>query len=229
MTRSISLSLTAIALLITLGSCTGINQSSGILVDRQFDTVQVMLDPDRSMRWSPTRDSLVMECENCEEGYTRVIEHFQDDNMAAIQLSAYERLRMTLYGTNGIDTVITLEPLYTLDTASGKTPVKKRIVRSTPKRNTARNNDVKKAADIKKETAVKKVEKKEEVKKKANTVRVSAAEGVAIYKDKSKKEVIKIIPKGHSMPYIAREGDMISVTIDGQEGFVESEAVRIEE
>ena len=46
-------------------------------------------------------------------------------------------------------------------------------------------------------------------------------------RDKTKKEVLKILPKGSSIVLVALEGDMYSVIVDGDEGFVEAEAVEI--
>jgi hypothetical protein len=226
-------------LLLSLGAvmtgCTASNMSPRLFVYRVGDTLQVDLDEETSARWSTTKDSLVINCENCETGYTRLVEKFESDNEAAVYISPYERLRLALY-SNGLDTVIIVEPLLT-DTL--KTPEPRRIVRAIPKRRTATqtNKNVAKkeeVKEVKKETKevkeVKKEEvKKEEVKKRPTSARVTAPEGVAIYKDKSKREVLKILQKGQTVPYIAREGSMISVTVDGQEGFVESEAVKIEE
>lgn len=216
-----------------LSGCTATGMSPRIAVYRVGDTLQVDLDPATSDRWSPTRDSLIINCENCETGYTRLVEKFQFDDRAAVYISPYERLRLTLY-SNGIDTIIIVDPLLTDNTQSTE---KRRIVKALPKRRTAsstvkkeKKEEIKKE-EVKKETPVKKEEvKKEEVKKaRPTSARVTAAEGVAIYKDKSKREVLKILQKGQTVPYIAREGSMISVTVDGQEGFVESEAVSIED
>jgi hypothetical protein len=65
--------------------------------------------------------------------------------------------------------------------------------------------------------------------KTVTTLTVTAAEGVAIYKDKTKKEVLKILPQGTVLTLLSREGDLISVAVDGGEGFVEAEAVQIKE
>lgn len=224
----------AFLLLISFGmltGCTATNMTPRIAVYRVGDTLQVDLDEETSARWSTTRDSLVINCENCETGYTRLVEKFAQDDRTAVYISPYERLRLSLY-SNGLDTVIIVEPLFT-DTV--RTPGPRRIVRGAPrrrpqvtKRETVKKQEVKKE-EVKKETVKKEEVKKEEVKKRATTARVTAPEGVAIYKDKSKREVLKILQKGQTMPYIAREGSMISVTVDGQEGFVESEAVKLED
>lgn len=224
--------LIALLLFITAGvmsSCTASNQSPRLFVYRVGDTLQVDLDEETSARWSTSRDSLIINCENCETGYTRLIEKFESDNRTAVYISPYERLRLALY-SNGLDTVIVVEPLFA-DTI--KREEQRRIVRAVPKKRTApvRKETVKKEEkkeEVKKEE-VKKEVKKEEVKKRPTSARVTAAEGVAVYKDKSKREVLKILPKGQAVPYIAREGAMISVTVDGQEGFVEAEAVKIED
>jgi hypothetical protein len=211
----------------TLAGCTATNMTPRIAVYRLGDTLQVDLDEETSARWSTTRDSLVINCENCETGYTRLVEKFEEDDRTAVYISPYERLRLTLY-SNDLDTVIIVEPLLT-DTV--RTPGPRRIVRAAPKKRTdIAKKETSKKEEVKKETPVKKEEvKKEEVKKRSTTARVTAAEGVAIYKDKSKREVLKILQKGQTVPYIAREGSMISVTVDGQEGFVESEAVKLED
>jgi hypothetical protein len=219
----------ALLLLISFGTlvgCTATNMSPRIAVYRVGDTLQVDLDEETSARWSTTRDSLVINCENCESGYTRLVEKFEQDDRAAVYISPYERLRLTLY-SNGLDTVIVVEPLFTDNAPPGP----RRIVKAAPKKRTeTTKKDTPKKEEVKKETPVKKEEvKREEVKKRSTTARVTAAEGVAIYKDKSKREVLKILQKGQTVPYIAREGSMISVTVDGQEGFVESEAVKIED
>jgi hypothetical protein len=217
-----------------LTGCSATNMSPRIAVYRVGDTLQVNLDEETSARWSPTRDSLVINCENCETGYTRMVEKFEGDDKAAVYISPYERLRLSLF-SNGLDTVIVVDPLLT-DTLAGQEP--RRIVRATPRRRTTPPPVVKKESTpapkketVKKDTPpeVKKEAPKPEVKKRATTARVTAAEGVAIYKDKSKREVLKILQKGQTVPYIAREGSMISVTVDGQEGFVESDAVKIED
>ncbi|HET6512200.1 MAG TPA: hypothetical protein VFH43_08410 [Candidatus Kapabacteria bacterium] len=217
-----------------LSSCTATNMTPRISVYRVGDTLEVDLNEETATRWSATRDSLIINCENCETGYTRLVEKFENDNRAAVYISPYERLRLTLFSQD-IDTVIIVEPLLS-DTMRTQQP--RRIVRATPRRR-ATPPVVKKETPPKKEEVKKEVTKKEEVKKeekkeeapkkRATTARVTASEGVAVYKDKSKREVLKILPKGQTMPYIAREGSMISVTVDGQEGFVESEAVRIED
>jgi hypothetical protein len=212
----------------TMTSCTSTNMSPRLFVYRVGDTLQVDLDEETSARWSTTQDSLVINCENCETGYTRLVEKFENDNGAAVYISPYERLRLALY-SNGLDTVIIVEPLLT---DSIKSPQQRRIVRATPKRREAIvKKETAKKEETKKEEVKKEVKKEEvkEVKKRPTSARVTASEGVAVYKDKSKREVLKILPKGQTMPYIAREGSMISVTVDGQEGFVESEAVKIED
>lgn len=226
----------ALLLLITtalMTGCTATNQSPRLFVYRVGDTLQVDLDEETSARWSTSRDSLVINCENCETGYTRLVEKFEQDNSTAVYISPYERLRLALY-SNGLDTVIVVEPLL-IDSVKRADP--RRIVRAIPKKRSApvRKETAKKEEkkeDVKKEEKkeeVKKEVKKEEVKKRPTSARVTAPEGVAVYKDKSKREVLKILPKGQTLPYIAREGSMISVTVDGQEGFVEAEAVKIED
>lgn len=228
--KSIVRSLILVLIAAAVGSGCTTTQPPRISVMRAYDTLVVLLDAETSARWSPTRDSLVVVCENCEVGYTRLVEHFEQDDVAALEVSPYERLRLSLY-SRGLDTVIILEPLLAADPT--KATERKRIVkRSTPPKRQSVRADAKKDTRkevVKKEEVKKEAPKKEEVKKRATSVRVSAAEGVAVYKDKSKKEVIKIIPKGQSLPYIAKEGSMISVTVDGQEGFVESEAVKVED
>lgn len=214
-----------------LSSCTATNMTPRIAVYRVGDTLQVDLDEQTATRWSTTRDSLIINCENCETGYTRLVEKFETDNRAAVYISPYERLRLTLFSQD-VDTIIIVEPLLA-DSARPQEP--RRIIRAKPRRRTSPPAVVKKETPQKKEEVKKEVTKKEEVKKeeapkkRATTARVTASEGVAVYKDKSKREVLKILPKGQTLPYIAREGSMISVTVDGQEGFVESEAVRIED
>ena len=215
---------------VLMTGCTAANRSPRLFVYRVGDTLQVDLDEETSARWSPSRDSLVINCENCETGYTRLVEKFDNDNRTAVYISPYERLRLALY-SNGLDTVIVVEPLFT-DTIKRAEP--RRIVRAVPRRRvdaSPKKEIVKKEEkkeDVKKEE-IKKEVKKEETKKRPTSARVTAAEGVAVYKDKSKREVLKILPKGQTLPYIAREGSMISVTVDGQEGFVEAEAVKIED
>jgi hypothetical protein len=220
-----------------LTSCSVTNMSPRLSVFRVGDTLQVDLDEETSARWSSTRDSLVINCENCEVGYTRLVEKFEEDNRAAVYISPYERLRLSLY-SNDLDTVIIVEPLF-VDSLPRTEP--RRIVRAAPRRRAPVQANQRKQTAQKPETpparnntTVKKeekVEKKEAapVKKRATTARVTANEGVAIYKDKSKREVLKILPKGSAVPYIAKEGELTSVMVDGQEGFVESEAVKIED
>ncbi len=222
----------ALLLLIAAGlmtGCSASNMSPRLFVYRVGDTLQVDLDEETSARWSTSRDSLVINCENCETGYTRLVEKFKEDNRTAVYISPYERLRLALY-SNGLDTVIIVEPLFT-DSIKRSEP--RRIVRAVPKKRTSTVKKevvkkVEKKDEIKKEVKREEI-KKEEVKKRPTSARVIAAEGVAIYKDKSKREVLKILQKGQTVPYIAREGSMISVTVDGQEGFVEAEAVKIED
>lgn len=220
----------------TLVSCSVTGMSPRLSVYRVGDTLQVDLDEATSARWSTTRDSLVIVCENCEVGYTRLVEKFEEDNRAAVYISPYERLRLSLYSSR-LDTVIVIEPLFT-DTIGVASQERRRIVRTAPRRRATvtpqgRTERVERPATppanntVKKEEKV--VKKEETVKKRPSSARVTANEGVAVYKDKSKREVLRILPKGTNVPYIAKEGELTSVMVDGQEGFVESEAVRIEE
>jgi hypothetical protein len=214
----------ALFLVLLLGvlvqSCTYRNQPTRVLVSREADTLRVMLDPIGSARWSPTRDSLIILCESCELG-PRITERFESGRIARFEVSRYDSLQWRVLGSPLRDSLVVIENYDLSDSAfTGKDRprVTKRRIKTMPQRKLAEHPET---SDTKKKATAPTV-------KRAKSLRVSANEGVAVYKDKSKREVLKILPKGAQLPLLSREGDVYSVSVDGAEGFVESEAVEVE-
>jgi hypothetical protein len=199
-----------------LAGCTFSDHARRVIVSRDADTLRVSLDPQSFARWSYTRDSLIIRCESCEEG-PMFVERFEDGRIARFEVSRYDSLQWRVFGTAQQDSLVILENFDISDSAfTGKDRprVTKRRIKALPSKRVAASPET----EAKKKVAP----------KRAKSLRVSASEGVAVYKDKSKREVLKILPKGAQLPLLSREGDVYSVSVDGVEGFVESEAVEVE-
>jgi hypothetical protein len=181
---------------------------------RTGDTIAVALDPNSAARWDPTHDSLLVECLGCDPANARVIERFEVRNNAAYGIAATQTVKLHLYSMGREDTVITLAGVGIAD-SEASAPA---LHRFTPSRRQRSEPNEEQASATR---------TKEKSAKKATQLKVTAPEGVAIYKDKTKKEVLKILPQGTVMTLLSREGDLYSVGVDGGEGFVEAEAVKI--
>jgi hypothetical protein len=196
-----------------LASCTYYS-AARLTAVRTGDTVSVALDPNSAARWDPTHDSLLVECAGCAQGSGRIVERFDTRNSAAYGIEPTQTVTLHLYSMGHEDTVITLAGAGTADN-NAAAPTLRRF--TPPRRNRSEAS----------EEEVVSTRTKEKTVKRATQLKVTAAEGVAIYKDKTKKEVIKILPQGTVMTLLSREGDLYSVSVDGGEGFVEAEAVKI--
>jgi hypothetical protein len=217
--------------LVLLSSCTYTRLPQKLYMSRTGDTLTVALDEQAQARWDPERDSLVVECKGCEAGRGLEVEHFQDHDFARYEIAHTEGLRLTLYSMGKMDTVFVLSGNGDVDT-SAPLPALRRIP-THRRRAVATGEDVstKRAKkeivkDVPKDTPKDPVPEK--VVKKSTTLKVTAVEGVAIYRDKSKKEVLKILPQGATLTLLAREGDLYSVAVGDGEGFVEAEAVQLQ-
>ncbi|HZK75931.1 MAG TPA: hypothetical protein VFD13_03400 [Candidatus Kapabacteria bacterium] len=201
---------------------------------RMGDTLTVTLAGPGAARWDPPQDSLIIECAGCSEEAARQVEHFEDRNEAQYDIANSEGLTLVLYSMGHRDT--TLIPGTVPETASMPKP---RLLRyhyrtvTAPAETTAGSEakpatEANAAAEAKAATEAKAAAAEKALKK--NTfLKVTAAEGVAVYKDKTKREVLKILPQGSSILLLAREGDLYSVSVDGNEGFVDAEAVQVQE
>lgn len=198
----------------SLASCT-YNLPARLSATRMGDTIAVALDPNGAARWDPTYDSLIVVCQGCEQGKERIVERFERRNEAAYEIEPTQTVILHLYSRGREDTVITLSGT---GTAEGGAPSPS--LRRFPSPHRSRSETAEQP------TATPKP-KPEKVAKKPTQLKVTAPEGVAIYKDKTKKEVLKILPQGTVMTLLSREGDLYSVAVDGGEGFVEAEAVQI--
>lgn len=216
-----SLILVFLGLIASLPGCTYMNQPSRVIVSREMDTLRVMLDPIGNARWSPTRDSIVIQCESCEQG-PRFVERFENGGLARFEVSRYDSLQWRVFGSSLRDSLVVIENIDLSDSAF----VGKERPRVTRRRIT--RVPAKKPVEKPVVVEAKKKIPAPESPKKPKALRVSANEGVAVYKDKSKREVLRILPKGATLPLLSREGDVYSVSVDGVEGFVESEAVEVE-
>ena len=205
-------------ILLTIGciasSCTNYVPAK-LFMSRSEDTLSVALDPAGGARWDPRRDSLVVSCNGCDPENSRIVEHFADRNDAAFEIANSHSVTLTLYTMGRVDTTILVTGT---GISSANEPLPK-LHSIAPRHRAAAHNDVSTTETPKKAVAEK---------PKIITLKVTAPEGVAVYKDKSKKEVLKILPQGSTLPVVAQEGDLFSVSVDGEEGFVESEAVQVQ-
>jgi len=208
-----------------LASCTASKEPIHLIVNRVEDTVYFSLDPESSDRWWSTRDSVVVECLDCDQGTQPIVEHFDNQNFANLEMEDATTLRFKIYSGVISDTTVVLPGVISNNNSTTTAKRKPRISASKPTRRSAVAN--KSTTKAKAKAEAKEAATETKTVKKATTLRVIAAEGVAVYKDKSKTEVLKILQKGEVLPYLAKEGDMYSVSVGGTEGFVEAEAVQI--
>lgn len=208
-------------------------QPTHLVISRYGDTLSYSLDPETSARWWSTHDSVVVECLDCEQGYSKVVEHFTKFDTASIVMESADSIRFTIYSGSITDTMI-VSPTQQATTAAAP---RRRIAESETRRRRTKVTADKtpepaktpdktpdtKAVETTKTTDTKAAEKK--VVKKTASIKVIAPEGVPIYKDKSKTEVLRILQKGEVLPYLSKEGDMYSVSVGDTEGFIEAEAV----
>lgn len=219
-------SLLAIAALLLVGGCTYYVPAK-LAASRVGDTLSVALAGPGAARWEPQKDSLVIECAGCSEEAAREVEHFEERNEAQFDVANSEQLTLLLYSMGHVDT----------ETMTGTVPetatTKPRLLRHRyrPAATESAAAAEAKAAEAKAAEA-KAAEAKaaaEKALQKTTLLKVTAPEGVAIYKDKTKREVLKILPQGSTIILLAREGDLYSVSVNGEEGFVDAEAVQIQE
>ncbi len=213
-----------IALLVVCGfmvSCAGPREHTRLIFSRYGDSLRVALDPSHSANWSPNEDSVVVRCTECYQNRSMVTLRFQDHSSAFLSSDVSPIMTFNVYHEQKLDTSYTMnaENFIDRDPATESpmprhqtTPVHRQVIRTQP-------DESKKTPVVDTKTAV--------VAKKATMLRIIAKEGVAVYKDKSKREVIKILAQGATLPYLAREGDLYSVVIDDVEGFVEAGAVEV--
>ena len=201
-------------LVISMSSCTSFLPAK-LAVSRPNDTLSVWLN---SPRWDSRKDSLVLICPGCNPKQSRIVERFERGNSAFFEVPPSEALTLTLYTMGKEDTVINLPSIGTWDTAK-PSPSFNQIWARRNRANATLGNTAT-IATTKEHAPAKST-------KSPTALKVTAAEGVAIYKDKTKKEVLKIVPQGTVLTLLSREGDLYSVGIEGGEGFVEAEAVRI--
>jgi hypothetical protein len=216
MQRHTALFLTALGTLgISVASCTNYTPAK-LFLTRSGDTLAVALDPDGASRWNPNHDSLVVECNGCDPENARAVEHFNARSDAQFEIAHSQSVQLTLYTMGRKDTSFLVTGTGIAETGAALP----RIRNITPRRRAIVKTEV--AAPVTKKAITPE-------KPKVASLKVTATEGVAVYRDKSKKEVIKIVPQGTTLPLVAREGDLYSVSIDGAEGFVEAEAVQVQD
>jgi hypothetical protein len=205
----------------SIASCTGAREHSRLLFTRYTDSVRVALDPSQSATWSPTQDSVVVLCTECYQGKSMATFNFQDRNSVYLSSDTAPMMTLIVYRKAQIDTTyrLSVEDLTDQDMVE-TTPMLRH--QKTPRRHGAA---VHVASDEPNKTPLD--TKIVVAPKKATMLRIVAKEGVAIYKDKSKREVIKILPLGATLPYLSREGDLYSVVVGDAEGFVEAAAVQV--
>lgn len=220
----------AMMALLLIGGCTYYVPAK-LDATRVGDTLTVALAGPGAARWDPQADSLVIECAGCSDEAARQAEHFEDGNEAQFDVANSESLRLIFYSMGHRDTT-TIPGI----TAEAGTPPARLLrhryrAETVPAKPSAA--DVKAAAEIKaaaqeKAAAEAKAAAQEKALKKTTLLKVTAAEGVAIYKDKTKQQVLKILPQGSTLVLLAREGDLYSVSVNGEEGFVDAEAVQVQ-
>ncbi|MDP4200128.1 MAG: hypothetical protein Q8922_12195 [Bacteroidota bacterium] len=196
----------------TLASCTYYVPAK-LYVNRAGDSLLVALNPGSSARWDSQKDSVVLECGKCDPGYNRMVERFDQHNDAVYEVSPTEDLVLTLYSMGKKDSVIVLHGSAIARTDTAPAPLSRFYARRARPSTTTTET----TAAPQKKVATKKI----------TQLKVIAPEGIAIYKDKTKKEVLKILPQGTILGLLSREGEIYSVSVDGGEGFVEAEAVQI--
>ncbi|HEY3876928.1 MAG TPA: hypothetical protein VGM92_15795 [Candidatus Kapabacteria bacterium] len=181
---------------------------------RSNDTLTVALAGHGAARWDPQKDSLIIECESCASSASRIVEHFSREDEAQYAIDNTAPLTLTLYSLGHVET-LKLAGTGTLATpAPEMRPLhihhNRHAFREPPEAPT---------------TPAAASEEPMKTTKKVSMVKVTAAEGVAIYSDKTKTTVLKIVPQGTMLTLLSKEGNLYSVSVDGQEGFIDAEAV----
>jgi hypothetical protein len=192
---------------------------------RTDDTLSVALLPPGSARWDPRKDSLIVDCNGCDPAQSHVVEHFRGRNAVEFEVDEAQPVTLTLYSMGRKDTTFTLPGIGTEE--AGATP----RIRNMPRHRRVVVTEPSEAATTTTTTTThtERAPTQEKTVKKVTTLKVTAPEGVAVYTDKTKTKVLKILPQGTVVPLLSREGDMISISIEGGEGFVDAEAVQIQE
>jgi hypothetical protein len=208
------------AALLFLGSCTYYVPAQ-LATSRSGDTLSVALAGNGAARWDPEQDSLVFECAGCTDEPARKVEHFRDRRHTTYDLRNAQGVTLTLYslGQEQTLTVPGIPPM------AGTHPEQPELSSRHERRSAEEEKSEAIEKSAAKEQAAKEQAAKEQAAKKAASLKVTAAEGVAIYKDKTKTEVLKIVPQGSVLILLSKEGDLYSVSVDGDEGFVDAAAV----
>lgn len=220
--------LVALLLAVVASGCTLFHTTERFEYTRAADTLMVRLAPGQQARWDVTHDSLLVLCANCEADSRVMVEHFDPNNYVVYSIDPQADLKLQLAFMGDVQTV----DLPGIADSTAPTHAVHRVPRKPKHSAVATKEPVAlPKKPVEKPAVADKPDKPEKpaAPHTARTVRVTAQEGVAIYKDKSKTEVLKILPAGTNIALLAREGDLYSVTVDGQEGFVEAEAVQVNE
>jgi hypothetical protein len=215
----------AVLLAAVASGCTWFHTTEKFQYARAADTLMVRLAPSQQARWDATHDSLVVLCANCEADSRVMIEHFDDNNSVVYSIDPQADLKLQLTYLGEVQTV----DLPGVADSSAPNHAVHRVPHKPRHAATATKEPIASPKKPVEKPVVEKPAPEKPAVHTARSVRVTAPEGVAIYKDKSKTEVLKILPAGTNISLLAREGDLLSVTVDGQEGFVEAEAVQVNE
>jgi hypothetical protein len=230
-TRILFQRLFAGAALLLVGGCTYYVPAK-LEASRAGDILTVQLAGPGAARWDPRKDSLVLQCPGCMDETAQLVDHFLRKNEAQYDIASSEGLMLILYTMGHSDTTllpgtaanaeVTSKPRFTphhYHAAATPEPTPSEVKAAM---------EAKAAAEAK-ATADAKAAATEKALKKTTLLKVTATEGVAVYKDKTKREVLKSLPHGSTIILLAREGDLYSVSVDGEEGFVDAEAVKEQE
>lgn len=209
------------SLLLSVSSCTSYIPTK-LQANRMADTLALALTGPGAARWEPAKDSLVIECPSCDP--TRVVENFANSTQADYEIPATESLTLLLYSMGTVDTV-SLPGAASQAATTPKPRLLPRRYHAATAPSIPKTPEETKAEQTKAEQA----KAAERALKTTTLLKVTATEGVAVYKDKTKREVLKILPQGSTLILLAKEGDLYSVSIDGDEGFVDAEAVQIQQ
>lgn len=209
-----------VPLLFVMSGCTN-SIPTKLETSRIADTLALGLTGPGAARWEPAKDSLVIVCPSCEPG--RVVEYFDNSDQVDYEIPATEPLTLVLYTMGTVDTILLPGTATEASTVPKPRMVPRRYHRA------AAQEPPKSSPEVKAEQAKAEQAKAAERALRTTTLlKVTATEGVAVYKDKTKREVLKILPQGSTLVLLAKEGDLYSVSIDGEEGFVDAEAVQIQ-
>lgn len=181
--------------------------------ERNGDTLTVALAGNGAARWDPQKDSVVIHCAECSTH--DMVEHFYDRNDAEYAIQNSTPLTLTFYSLGRSETI-------NLPGTPGDAPSTTYEMHSLHEHHAHRVAREEKSAVASAPATPADAPK---TVKKASAVKVTAAEGVAVYSDKTKTNVLKIIPQGTILTLLSKEGNLYSVSVDGQEGFVDAEAV----